>query len=113
MKVTLQNGQSQDYTVTGVTFTNKKCPALQPGDSFVFCTMRVILELDGTLPAGLTVGVKLKFGDEAFSSAAVVDGLPLEQFRGGIAGRLAIDQGLAAGKDRDPVRANVVEVGGG
>lgn len=112
VKVTLQNGQSQDYNVTGTSLTSKKCPALRPGESSTLCTVRAVLELDSSLPVGLSVNVAVKLNEDAFSPGPIADGLPLAQFRGGIIGRVGTDQALAAGKDRDPVRANVIEIGG-
>jgi hypothetical protein len=111
--VTLQNGQSDTYKVIDASIEGAPdCPPLQAGDTFVTCYLRVVLEFDRSLPAGLAVNVTLKFPDDVFPPNVIADSLPLEQFRGGITGKVPTNAALAAGKDRDPIRTNVVEVGG-
>ena len=111
--VALQNGQSDTYKVIDAAIEPAPdCPRLQAGDTFVTCFLRVVLEFDRSLPAGLAVNITLKFPDDVFPPNAIADSLPLEQFHGGITGKVGTSQALAAGKDRDPVRTNVVEVGG-
>lgn len=111
--VTLQNGQSDTYNVIDASIENvPDCPRLQAGDTFVTCFLSATLELDRSLPAGLAVNITLKFRDDAFPPNDIADNLLLEQFHRGITGKVGTSQALAAGKDRDPIRTNVVEVGG-
>jgi hypothetical protein len=70
------------------------------------------LELDKSLPTGLSIGTTVKFRDEVFAPNPIAGNLPLEQFRAGIGGRVGTDPALAATKDRDPIRSNVIEVAG-
>lgn len=113
VKITLQNGASDTYNVVDSTIESlPNCPRLAVGESFVMCTLRVVLELDKNLPVGLPANLTVKFRDEVFPPSVIAGSLPVEQFRGGITGKVNTDAALAAGKDRDPIRGNVIEAGG-
>lgn len=110
--VTLQNGQTDSFNIVNARIENRQCPPLHPGESFTTCFLKVVLELDKSLPAGLSIGTTVKFRDEVFPPNPIAGNLPLEQFRAGIGGKVGTDPALAATKDRDPIRTNVIEVGG-
>lgn len=114
LTATRLDGSTATATVKGVTTEpTPRCLRRVPGSAFApNCRLRAVFEIDRTLPVGLKLGLLLKFGDNAFTGDAA-RGLPLAALRPGLSAP-AVDTTveLAAVKDRDPVRSNVIEVGG-
>jgi hypothetical protein len=89
------------------------CPPLKIGESFSVCLLPVTLALDGQLPVEQLANVKLALPASVFPPNPIASGLALELVRGGIKPVDVNTKPLAAGKDRDTIRTNVLEAGGG
>lgn len=111
--VTLGNGETRTLKVTGASEIEfaPLCPPLKLAERFTECSLLTTFDLDGSLPTGQAANVRLKFPDSVFA-AGVAGPLPLELVRAGVGAGKVNDIRLPSDKDRDPIRANVVEVGG-
>jgi hypothetical protein len=86
------------------------CPP--PSARLSKCTLRVRLAIDKTLPAGRKGEVRLTFPPTVFAPNPIAEGLTLERIRSGVGTGQPGGTLLATGKDRDPIRTNVIEAGG-
>lgn len=87
-------------------------PRTDPTARFSLCTLRVELTLDQSLPSGKKGEVELTFPATVFAPNPIAAGLTLERIRGGIGSAQVSGTLVATGRDRDPVRTNVIEAGG-
>jgi hypothetical protein len=108
LNVKLENGKTSQRKIVKASFIEAapECVALSQ------CTLLATLVLDKPLPIGQPAGVKLSFPDAVFDPAKEADNLPLDPFRHGISLGTSNIKALGADPKRDPVRTNVLEVGG-
>ena len=78
---------------------------------FSICTLRVRLALDQSLPPGKKGEVGLAFPAAVFAPNPIASGLTLEHIQSGVGSTQLGIPVLPTGRDRDPIRENVIEAG--
>lgn len=112
--VSFPNGTTKSLKVTHASFIQEMqlCPPLPPGQSFAECILVATLDLNGFLPVGKPAQVTLTFPGSVFAPNPIAAGLPLELLKNAIGPADVSGTAVTASKERDPIRANVIEAGG-